>query len=54
MNALAWWTFSSKTSCKKDEEKELKPNKTPEILMLLIGQQILTKRMNPKGKLEGA
>jgi len=54
MDALTWWTFSSKTRYKKDEEKKLKPNKTPKILVPLIGQQILTKRMNPKGKLEGA
>jgi len=54
MNALAWWTSSSKGSYKKDEKKELKPKKMPKILMSLIGQQKLDVRVNLNGKLKRA
>jgi hypothetical protein len=38
-SALAWWIFSSKTSHKKDDEKEPKPKETLKIVMLLTRQQ---------------
>jgi hypothetical protein len=47
-------TFSSKTSCKKDEKKEPKPKRTPKILMSPIRQKNPTRRVNPRGKLKGA
>jgi hypothetical protein len=44
---------SSKASCKKDEEKELEPKRTPMILMLSIGQQKLAKKASSRGKPNG-
>lgn len=45
-----WWTSSSKTSYKKDEEKEFELKRMPRILMSLIGQQKLVGKANLKGK----
>jgi hypothetical protein len=53
-STLTWWTSSSKTSYKKDGEKEPKLKKTPKILMASRGQKKLIGKANPWGKLEGA
>jgi phosphotransferase system HPr-like phosphotransfer protein len=47
-------TFSSKITCKKDEEKEPKPKRMRKILMSSIRQKTPIRRVNPKGKLKGA
>jgi len=47
-------TFSSKTSFKKDKEKEPNPKRMPKTLMSSIRQKNSTRKVNPKGKLKWA
>jgi hypothetical protein len=46
-------TFSSKTFCKKDKDKEPNPKRMPKTLMTSIRQKNPTRKVNPKGKLKG-